>query len=273
VAFAGFDTFQSGIYLASHGQISLAIDANTPNPNGTDTFEQLSLNSINDKGEIAFMALPFFDPFQMLVFSNGQFTPIVHDGDPAPGGGTFALFFDDTRYGPVINNNSDVAFATDLLEGGRAVFLFSKGTTTRIAGPGDPSPDGGVFLVADAPTMNNSRQIAFSGETTIGLGAFAYVNGTVVKVAAPGDHVGVNEVLTTMDLPQINDLGEVAFGAGISSGAGVLYLAKPKAQDDALAVAPVPSATPLVVPHARAIMKGKHPRNFAVTKSIHDKQK
>jgi len=273
VAFSGFDTIQSGIYVVSNGQISLAIDPNTPIPNGSDTFEALSLNSINDKGEIAFMALPFFDPFQMLVLSNGQFTPIVRDGDPAPGGGTYALFFDDTRYGPVINNNSDVAFATDLLEGGRAIFLFSKGTTTRIAGPGDPSPDGGIFLVADAPTMNNSGQIAFSAETTVGLGAFAYINGTVVKVAAPGDRVGPNDVLTTMDLPQINDLGEIAFGAGLSSGPGVVYLAKPKQQDDSLAVAAVQAAKPLSIPNSRAAMKSKHPRNFAVTQSFHSKKK
>ena len=168
-----------------------------------------------------------------------------------------------------------LAFATDLLEGGTgAVFLVFQGNDHQNCRPWRFfAPDGGVFLAADAPTMNNSGQIAFSGETTVGFGVFTYINGTVVKVAAPGDQVGLNDVLTTMDLPQINDLGEIAFGAGLASGPGVVYLAKPKQQDDSLAVAAVQTAKPLSIPNSRAVMKGKHPRNFAVTESVHSKKK
>ena len=39
----------------------------------------------------------------------GQIISIAHQGDPAPGGGTFRLAF-----GPAINNRGDVAFIGDL---------------------------------------------------------------------------------------------------------------------------------------------------------------
>jgi hypothetical protein len=180
VLFSGFDTQAAGLYLISQGQITLAVsDADLIPGGGGATFATISSNSLNDHGDIAFFAQAFSAPNGMFLFSNGQFTSLAQAGNPAPGGGTFTLGFPDPRLGPVVSNNGDVVFADDLGIGGRGIFRFSNGTLTRLVGPGDPSPDGSTFLSADAPTVNSSGDVAFTGVTVAnGSGAFVIKNGT-----------------------------------------------------------------------------------------------
>ena len=75
------------------------------------------------------------------------------------------------------------------------VVVCSNGLA-RIAGPGDPSPDGSTFFFVDAPTINASGQVAFSGETLNGFGVFLYSNGKVATVAKPGDRIPPRNSLT-----------------------------------------------------------------------------
>jgi hypothetical protein len=271
VAFTGFDSLRSGIYLAANGQITLAVPNSTPLPGGGGTFGSISLNAMNDLGQIAFLAQAFPAPNGIFLFSNGQFTSIARSGDPAPGGGTFRLAFPDPRFGPAIDNNGDIAFAADLSTGGRGVFLFSGGNLTRIAGPGDPSPDGSTFSSADAPTINSSGQVAFSGVNLAnGPGAFLYTGGQMVKVAVPGDRINDHTILTFVDRPQVNDRGEVAFGADLSTGEAAVFIAKPRddgdeedAEDIVLESGPAPPPTQGFL----ELMKAIHPRNFFAEQS------
>ena len=147
------------------------------------------------------------------------------------------------------------------------MFLFSHGTLTRIAGPGDPSPDGSTFFFVDAPTINSSGQVAFSGETFNGFGAFLYSKGTVVKVAMPGDRILPRNSLTFADLPQVNDSGEVAFGAGLATGEIAVFIARPKDDPDPDDVESVAGPAAPSTPHSRDLLKAKHPRNFVLEKS------
>ena len=78
----------------------------------------------------------------------GKIQSIAHQGDPAPGGGTYRFAF-----GPVLNNGGDIAFIGDLTPApgfgeNLAVFLHSKGETISVARPGDPMPGGGNLLTA-----------------------------------------------------------------------------------------------------------------------------
>lgn len=98
VAFSGFTSFNSGIYLSANGQLSLAIDGNTPLPGGGGPFGTISLNANNDLDQIAFLAQSFPNPNGMYVLANGQFTTIARDGDAAPGGGTFSLGFPGSAF-------------------------------------------------------------------------------------------------------------------------------------------------------------------------------
>lgn len=265
VAFSGFATNSGGVYVASGGQISLAVSDGDFIPGSLEPFATVSLNAVNDQGLIAFLAQSFPFPNGMYVGTNGQFTLIARDGDPAPGGGNFSLLFPDPRFGPVINNNGDVAFAAELSTGGRGVFLYHQGTLSRIAGPGDPSPDGSTFFTADAPSINALGQVAFSGETfTHGFGAFVFSAGSVQSVVIPGDRVP-GATVDFADLPQVNDLGEVAVGVGLSNGENAVLVARPLNEDDDDPADFVPdTGAPLLGgPVSREWMKAIHPRNFS----------
>jgi hypothetical protein len=263
VLFAGFASNNAGLYLIANGQTTLAIDDNAPLPEGTGTFGSLSLNALNDNGDIAFFAESF--PFSngMYALSNNQFTTLARDGGAAPGGGFFSLLFPDPRLGPVISDNGSVAFASDLSTGGRGVFLFSQGVLTRIVGPGDASPDGSIFFSADAPTINASGEIAFSGQTGHGFGVFIFSGGTISKIAAPGDTLPDHRIFEFTDLPQVNDLGHVAFTGDLSNGTTVIFIARPiDSNIDDSEVATTSGQPDSTTPLSVAAAKARHPRNF-----------
>lgn len=231
IAFTGFApaTQTAGVFLNSGGQTRLLLDAATPLPGGgtiSGNIPNLSLNSLD---QIAFMAQPSSGPVGIFVAANGAITPLAIDGAPAPGGGNFQLFFgpsfDPLRGGPVIDDHGDVAFGSRLTSvpvggtlGFGGIFLYKDGVVSRIAGPDDPSPDGGVFLFADSPSINSSGDVAFFGETSaFGFGAFVYSKGKITQVAIAGDFVnGIR--LDFVDLPVINDNGHVGFTASVFDG-------------------------------------------------------
>jgi hypothetical protein len=226
IAFTGFApaTQTAGVFLNSDGQTSLLLDAATPLPGGgaiSGNIPNLSLNSLD---QIAFMAQPSSGPVGIFVAANGAITPLAIDGAPAPGGGNFQLFFGFSRFGPVIDDHGDVAFASFLTGtdggffGSGGIFLYKNGIVSRIVGPDDPSPDGGVFLYADSPSINSSGDVAFFAETSaFGFGAFVYSKGKITQVAIAGDFVnGIR--LSFVDLPVINDNGHVGFTASIFDG-------------------------------------------------------
>ena len=234
VAFEGFDpnTFTSGIFLNSGGQNRLLVSGATPAPGGgtLSNFANLALNSLD---QVAFMAQPFPGPAGTFLAANGVVTPLAIDGAPAPGGGNFQLFFGFNRLRPVIDDRGDVAFASLLTGttggffGSGGVFLYKNGVVSRIVGPNDPSPDGGVFLFADSPSINSSGEVAFFAETSaFNFGAFVYSGGKVTQVAVAGDFVN-NVGLGFVDLPVINDNDHVAFTATLFNGQNVIFAAAP----------------------------------------------
>jgi hypothetical protein len=239
VAFVGVDlsSFASGIYLNSKGQTQLLLPSATPVPGG-GTFSQFSNMSLNNLRQLAFMGQSSFGATGIFFSSNGSLISLATDGGAAPGGGNFLLFFLDPRLGPVIDNRGDVAFASLLTGtnggffGSGGVFLFKNGVVSRIVGPNDPSPDGGIFLFADAPSINSQGDVAFFAETSnFNFGAFVYSNGTITQVAVAGDFVN-NEGLGFVDLPILNDNGHVAFTANLFDGSNAIFVAAPADDDD-----------------------------------------
>ena len=147
------------------------------------------------------------------------------------------------------------------------MFLWSHGHLSRIAGPGDGSPDGTTIFSADAPTINATGQIAFPAQTGLGFGAFVYTGGHLAKVAVPGDSIPPNDTITPTDLPQINDLGEVSFGADLATGETAIYLARPRDRQEAADVSAIPGTPVAGTPKDRNLLKKRHPRNYALEKS------
>jgi hypothetical protein len=235
IAFLGFDpnSFTSGIFLNAGGQNRLLVSASAPAPGGgtLSNFSNLALNSLD---QLAFMAQPFPGPAGIFFAANGAVTPLATDGASAPGGGNFQLFLGFPRFGPVIDDRGDVAFASFLTGtaggffGSGGIFLYKGGAVSRIVGPNDPSPDGGVFLYADSPSINSLGDVAFFAETSaFSFGAFVYSRGTITQVAVAGDFVN-NVGFGFVDLPVINNNGHVAFTASLFTGQNAVFVAAPK---------------------------------------------
>ena len=239
IAFNGFDpnSSTSGIFLNAGGQNQLLVSASAPAPGGgtLSNFSNLALNSLD---QLAFMAQPFPGPAGIFLAANGMVTPLATDGAPAPGGGNFQLFFGANRLGPVIDDRGDVAFASALTGtaggffGSGGVFLYKNGAVSRIVGPNDPSPDGGVFLFADSPSINSSGDVAFFAETSaFGFGAFVYSSGKITQVAVAGDIVN-NIGFGFVDQPVINNNRHVAFTATLFTGQNAVFAAAPQGDNN-----------------------------------------
>ena len=234
IAFLGFDpsSSTSGIFLNSGGQNRLLLSGSTPAPGG-GTFNNVSNLALNSLDQLAFEAQPFPGPAGIFLAANGVVTPLAIDGAPAPGGGNFQLFFFDPRQAPAIDDRGDVAFATFLTGapggffGSGGIFLYKNGGVSRIVGPNDPSPDGGVFLFADSPSINASGDVAFFAETSaFGFGAFVFSGGQITQVAVAGDFVN-NVGFGFVDLPVINNSRHVAFTATLFNGENAVFVGAP----------------------------------------------
>ena len=239
IAFQAFQpsTGTSGVFLNSNGTTSLLLSSSTPLPGG-GTAINISNMVLNNQEQLAFMSQPFPGPAGIFTAANGVVTTLATDGAPAPGGGSFLLFFGFPRFGPVINNRGDIAFASFLTGtsggffGSGGIFLSKNGVVSRIVGPDDPAPDGGVFLFADSPSINSSGDVAFFAETSaFSFGAFVYSKGKFTQVAIAGDFVN-NEGLGFVDQPVINENGHVAFTANLFDGSNVVFVAAPRDDDD-----------------------------------------
>lgn len=239
VAFPAFDpnTFTSGIFLNSAGQNELLLNGSTPVPGGgtLGEFSNLALNSLD---QLAFMSLTSTGSTGIFLADNGVVTSLATDGAAAPGGGNFQLFFGFNRLGPVIDDRGDVAFASLLTGapggffGSGGIFLYKNGFLSRIVGPNDPSPDGGVFLYADSPSIDSSGDVAFFAETSaFSFGAFVYSGGKITQVAVAGDIVN-NIGLGFVDLPVINNNRHVAFTATLFNGQNAVFTAAPLSDTD-----------------------------------------
>lgn len=273
VAFTGFAPTigQSGLFLNFGGATNLLVDASTPLPTGG--FLNITSPAVNDFGQAAFFSqFSFPSPNAVYLESAGQITALARDGDPAPGGGNFSIPFAEPQFGPAMNDEGQVVFATSLsgtvrgFFGSNGVFLQNQGALTRIVGPGDPSPDGGTFLTADSPSINASGEVAFFAETSLPtFGIFMYSNGIITNVAAAGEIVGKDE-FGLVDMPQINDDGHIAFTANVFNsnsvdGENAIFVASAKHAGDngSTASLPVSSVAPPLSPQQ---MKQLRSTNF-----------
>ena len=275
IAFVGVNlaNFAPGIFLNSKGQNTLLLNAATPAPGG-GTFGQFFNLSLNTLGQLAFMGQSSFGATGIFFSSVDGLTPLATDGGAAPGGGNFQLFLANPRSGPVIDNLGDVAFASSLTGtnggffGSGGVFLFKNGVVTRIVGPNDPSPDGGIFLFADAPSINSSGDVAFFAETSnFNFGAFVYSNGTITQVAVAGDFVN-NEGLGFVDLPILNDNGHVAFTANLFDGSNAIFIAAPEADADP-SLADWMNSTPGAPQDPKQMKEIRNRNNFLQSRGSH----
>jgi hypothetical protein len=255
----GYNGIASALFVADkHGNISSAVLPGDPAPGG-GVFDAALNGSLNSAGDIAFgghvsgeecidIGSPFVcgESVYLRDAATGAIRSIAHQGDPAPGGGTFVLAF-----GGVVNGRDDVAFIGRLtpqpnLTSG--VFLYSKGTLVSVARPGDPLPGGGHMANAgnnDATYgLNNRGDVSFAatldtddnGDGIPDSGVYVSSRGVVRLVARTGTvipglgtiaYLGYGTPIPTATGGMLNDRGQVLFFATLTNGNGVLLVATP----------------------------------------------
>jgi hypothetical protein len=259
----GFMGMGLSLVLADkHGNLVSVARPGDSAPKG-GTFDAASNGWINDGGDIAFGAhlageecVDIGSPFAcgesvyLRKAATGVIESIAHQGDPAPGGGTYRLAF-----GPVLNSQGDIVFIGDLTPPPAngvtlGVFLVSKGLTTAVARPGDPMPGGGNMVSAgnqDATYgINNVGDVSFAakldtdsnGDGIADTGVYVSSRGSVHLVARTGTFIPSLGTIAYLGLAPfcstpcvtggvINNRGQVLFFATLSDGTGVLLLATP----------------------------------------------
>ena len=262
-----------GIFRAdATGHISRVVGPGDAAPGG-GTFDYAAEPWVNDGGDVSFLGHiagedsviagfpPQADFISTLVGlyvkrgATGNIRPIVHAGDPAPGGGHFRQVFHG-----VMNNRGDIAFNGDLTPPPGAsqsvgVFVYSGGKITPIARPGDPMPGGGTLinasLVAANVHINNRGDIVFSGVVGTDVdgdgfddtGLFQWSHGQLSVIARTGTVIPGVGTVDELASPQLvfppspiptttsgainNDVGQVLFQATLTDGRGVFLLATP----------------------------------------------
>jgi hypothetical protein len=183
-------------------------------PNGAVFGNTRSPAGINDQGDVAFAAeltAAGGGAEGLFLFSDGQIKSIVQPGDSEPGGGKFALA---TR--PSLNAPGQVAFRGDVIREGRrstGIFLADSAGLRVIADQGQAAPEGGTFLEAREPHLNDHRELAFLGNT--GEWAVYLANAVrVTRLAGAGTILPggarVRTVITTNGSLALNQAGAVA---------------------------------------------------------------
>src|SRR5215471_4775923 len=243
-----------GIFQADrNGAISSVVSPGDPAPGG-GTFDFAANGYINSGGDVAFGAHIASDPcnsnamqtdiircFESVYVKKkgtGEITSIAHQGDPAPGGGTYRLAF-----GPVINSRGDIVFIGDLTPApdflkDLAVFLNVGGVTVPIARPGDPMPGGGNLATAsDFITnynLNNRGDVSFHGFLDTGEeGIYVSSHGALSLVAKTGSvlpGIGTIAQLSPTNLfgnGLNNNRGQVLFWGTLTDGRIGMFVATP----------------------------------------------
>ncbi len=219
VAFLGFlSSGDSGLFLSSKGTVSKIVGTGDPAPGG-GMFLPSDSNSINNQGQVAFASFVSFpDRSGMFLFSEGQITQLVAQGDPAPGGGMISFVQSAS-----LNDQGQVAFFAGVTPPSRSgIFLWLEGSISPIVQTGDPAPSGGSFSVDFVPpSLNGVGQVAFGAllSTKAATGCSCSRKGW--SAVRPGDPAPGGGTFTYADYTSLNDAGQVAFPGLVSGVSGV----------------------------------------------------
>lgn len=222
----------SGVYVVSGRTGFPIVDACHPSP-----FGRLALfigANINNQGQVALNMGPAVNNTivdMILLYSDGQLSKIVADGDPSPTGKVFGNCGFSL---PSINNQGEIAFSACFQDdqggfAGDGVFVSSEGTLRKIAVGLDPSPVGGKFAFALVPpprvSMNDNGDVLFmAGQidpdiTAPGrFGLFLVTADGIKKIELSRDTMpnGSRAADNSIGLGSLNNKGDVIFSLRLS---------------------------------------------------------
>jgi hypothetical protein len=155
---------RSGVFVASADGVRTIVSVGDPAPGGGN-FSNFSFPHLNVAGQVAFASspLPASEVSGVFLFSPHEgIRSVMRDGDPAPGGGTFA---GSSRL--TLDDRGRVAFASPVLDpSGTGAFLFTDGNLEVIARSSDSAPEGDTFTSVSDPKLGTNGGILFTATTS-----------------------------------------------------------------------------------------------------------
>ena len=166
---------------------------------------------------------PFITPNGEVIFdvngtdissSDGKsITPLMRDGDVAPGGGTLTL-----REGTSARNDHGAIAYVAFVNGSTAtqgIFRNDGKQTVAIARDDIRAPTGGSFTLLGTPVMNNSGQVAFFSELSDGFGIFRGEGGDLTPVFVTNQSAPGGATFADFGEPTINNHGQIVASASL----------------------------------------------------------
>jgi hypothetical protein len=229
---AGFGgSSQDAIFADAGSGLTLIAKVGDPAPvPGGATFTYFWTPSLNAAGEAVFHAGYSNGSYLQGLFrwSAGTITPVLLQGDPAPGAG---LTFDQFTSYPSQNAPGDVAFVAQVLDetgsSATGIFLWSEGSTSALVWEYTDVPGlGGVqYNSLSEPVLNDAGQVAFvsslSGPDSYGI--FRITAGTTDTLwlqldPLPGTGGGIAPSNIHVGRIGLNASGDVAFRTIVNGG-------------------------------------------------------
>ncbi len=218
------------LYLYPNGGAPSVLAAAGGAAPGGGSYEQFRRPSINDAGDVAFVATLgagtgiFVDP------AVGASVAVARTGDVAPGGGTYASFDGVAR----IDAAGDVAFLARVDGGPSGVFLWDAGTMTAASRVrvGDATLDGREICSFVAPAVGRgATTTAFQVGTKVScvdpfetelIGVYRDAGLGIERVALAGDPTPIAGATYAGFLgdPDLNASDQVLFRATLAGAVG-----------------------------------------------------
>jgi hypothetical protein len=239
------ESIGKGIFVADKaGKIRKIVIPGDIAPFGK-TFDFAEVAWINDRGDVGFGAHVQGEEFVLdnVYLSKApsfQIISIAHQGDPAPGGGTFRH-----AWGPILNDNHQLLFVGDLTpppdkDLSAGLFLYDyNGSTVPVVRPGDNLPDGKFLTVSvfvNGHHLNNRGEISFLAALDTGDALYVKSGHEFRLVAKTGAVIPGVGTIKDFDIGSTarlaggavnNGRGQVLFYAELVGGGAALTVATP----------------------------------------------
>jgi len=213
-----------GLFLARDGHVETVARAGDKAPGFSGgTFSQIDLPSLNDSGTGIFVATVRQGRESregIFRFREHRVEKAVSQGDPAPGGGTFAGFGV-----PALNNAGTVVFPAVVEQGAvvGGIYRIAPQGAVLVVAAGDPAPGGGIFYkFSERIAVDDEGHIAVFALLRDAASAAALVlvdsQGPRFLASLGGGAPGGGTFDSFGPWPAISPGGAVAFVAGVDNG-------------------------------------------------------
>ncbi|HXG93036.1 MAG TPA: choice-of-anchor tandem repeat NxxGxxAF-containing protein [Blastocatellia bacterium] len=155
-----------GLFLATADGIRKVELGRDIMPNGSKAADNsIGGGTLNNKGDVVFgLRLSGKPQVGYFLYSGGQLSTIIVDGQPSPIGGKFDLLQEiEDPGGPRINDNGTVALMANVTgdNSTEAIFLASPKAIVKVVAVGDRLPTGEKIRNINTFALNNLGQVAF----------------------------------------------------------------------------------------------------------------